>query len=289
MSIDIIIDILKDTVIDAIRLLPFLFLTYLFIEALENRAGGSFKEKFRSAGRLGPIIGGLLGIVPQCGFSAAASGLYAEKFITAGALIAVFLSTSDEMLPILISESFPVESIVKILVAKLLIAIVSGLLIEWIVRGRIVKSERAAGVAETDKKEAGQHEHGILRGAIHHTLEVFTFIFLFSLVLNFLIEGIGEDAIKGLFTGIPVLGEMIAGLIGLIPNCASSVVITEMYLNNLIGAGPMMSGLLVNAGIGMVILFKNNKEKKENFMILGAVYLLGVAWGSIIELVNLVF
>ena len=108
-------------------------------------------------------------------------------------------------------------------------------------------------------------------------------------MLNFLIEGIGEDAIKGLFTGIPVLGEMIAGLIGLIPNCASSVVITEMYLNNLIGAGPMMSGLLVNAGIGMVILFKNNKEKKENFMILGAVYLLGVAWGSIIELVNLVF
>lgn len=282
-------DILLDTVIDSVKLLPFLFLTYLLMEILEHKTGSGARSKIRNAGKFGPIWGGLLGIMPQCGFSAAASSLYAGRVITVGTLLAIYLSTSDEMLPILISEAVALKTIGKILAVKVGIAIISGLAIEFFYIHILRKREKEMDIHVVCEEEHCHCEDGILLSAIKHTLKIFFYIFLISLVLNGVIGVIGEESLAGLFSGMPVLGELIAALVGMIPNCASSVVITELYLDGIIGAGPMMSGLLVNAGVGLLVLFRLNRDKKQNLGILGTLYGLGVFWGVIIELLGIVF
>lgn len=282
-------DILLDTVMDSVKLLPFLFLTYLLMEALEHHTGGKVQNRIRTAGKFGPVWGGVLGVVPQCGFSAAASSLYAGRVITVGTLLAIYLSTSDEMLPILISESVPAAVIGKILGVKVAIAIVSGLLIEFIYVRVLKRQEKDMDIHVVCEEEHCHCEDGIFVSALKHTLKIFFYIFLISLVLNLVIAVIGEDALAGIFSGMPVVGELIAALVGLIPNCASSVVITELYLDGIIGAGAMMSGLLVNAGVGILVLFRLNRNVKQNAGIVGVLYGLGVFWGVIIELTGIVF
>ena len=282
-------EIIIDSVIDSIKLLPFLFLTYLFMEWLEHKTGSAARNRIRTAGKLGPVWGGLLGVIPQCGFSAAASSLFTGRVITVGTLIAVYLSTSDEMFPIMISNAVPAATIIKILACKAAIGIISGLAAEYVYTHVLKKQEKEIDIHEICEEERCNCEHGLLSSALTHTLHVFVYIFLISLALNIIIGLVGEETLAGLFTGAPIVGELIAALVGLIPNCASSVVITQLYLEHIIGAGAMMAGLLVNAGVGILILFRLNHDRKQNFRIIGLLYGLGVFWGIIIELTGIVF
>lgn len=282
-------EIIIDSVIDSIKLLPFLFLTYLFMEWLEHKTGSAARNRIRTAGKLGPVWGGLLGVIPQCGFSAAASSLFTGRVITVGTLIAVYLSTSDEMFPIMISNAVPAVTIIRILACKVAIGIISGLIVEYVYTHILKKQEGDLDIHEICEEERCNCEHGLISSAATHTLKVFVYIFLISLGLNIIIGLVGEETLAGLFTGAPVIGELIAALVGLIPNCASSVVITQLYLDHIIGAGAMMAGLLVNAGVGLLILFRLNHDRVQNLKIIGTLYGLGVFWGIIIELSGIVF
>lgn len=277
------IDIIKDTLIDAIRLLPFLFLTYLAMEYLEHRTSEKTKAVIQRTGRLGPVFGGILGAVPQCGFSAAASNLYAGRVITLGTLIAIYLSTSDEMLPILISQKAGFSLILKILLAKAAIGIAGGLIVDLIFRRRHHHEEHEH-IHDICEQEHCHCEEGILKSAFRHTLQITFFIVVISFIINIAVGLVGHEALAGLILDRPVLGPVIAGIIGLIPNCAASVVITQLYLEGVLGAGAMMSGLLVGTGVGLLVLFKVNHNRIENFKIVGILYAIGVVTGIAISL-----
>ena len=282
-------EILLDTTLDSIKLLPFLLLTYLAMEALEHSTGGKTVGLIKKADKTGPVIGGLLGVIPQCGFSAAASSLYAGRVISLGTIFAVFFSTSDEMLPILISEDVPVKTIIKILGTKVVIAIVSGFIVELIYWMFIKKKHDDMDIHVVCEEEHCDCHDGVFKAAFKHTVKIFVYIFVISLILNGIIAWIGEDTLAQIFSDIPVVSELVAGLVGLIPNCASSVVITELYLQKVIGAGAMMTGLLVNAGVGMLVLWRLNRHPKENIAIMAGMYIMAVIWGVLIEYLGVIF
>lgn len=276
--------VLEHTLIDTIKLLPFLFIAYLVIELIEQKAGEKTTKLIQKSGKFGPVLGSLLGVVPQCGFSAAASNLYAGRIITMGTLISIFLSTSDEMLPILISEAVPAKTIIMILAIKVVIAIIVGMIVDLIFRKKIEEDSKEEIHKLCDEEHCHCEEHGITRSSIIHTLQIFVYILIISVILNLIIHFVGEDNIAKLVLNVPVLGPIISCLIGLIPNCASSVILTQVYLENIISMGSMISGLLVNSGIGILVLFRVNKSKKENFTILGILYLVGVISGIILDI-----
>ena len=276
--------VLLHTLIDTLKLLPFLFLAYLVIELIEQKSGDKTTKLIKKAGKFGPVLGSLLGVIPQCGFSAAASNLYAGKIITMGTLIAIFLSTSDEMLPILISEAVPAKTIIMILAIKVVIAIAVGMIVDLIFRKKQNDETKEKIHKLCDEEHCHCEEHGIFRSSIAHTLQISVYILIISLVLNLIIHFVGEETIAKLVLNVPVLGPVISSLVGLIPNCASSVILTQVYLENIISIGSMIAGLLVNSGIGILILFRVNKSKKENFTILGILYLVGVLSGIILDI-----
>ena len=280
-----IVDIIADSFIDSIKLLPFLFITYLMMEYLEHKAGDKMQAAIRSAGKGGPVIGGILGIFPQCGFSAAASNLYAGKIITVGTLMAVLLSTSDEMLPIMISENVGLRMIVKVLAVKVVVAIIAGFLIDCISR----KAERKMQIGHLCEQHHCHCEKGIWKSALHHTVEIFIYILLVSLVLNLLIAWVGEDVLGSLILNRPVVGAMIAGIVGLIPNCAASVIITQLYLGGVLSAGAMIAGLLSGTGVGLLVLFRVNDNRKENLRLIGLLYVVGVIAGIAVEILGITF
>lgn len=278
-----------DALTDGLRLLPFLFLTYLCMELLEKHEGEKLESVISRAGKFGPVWGSVLGVVPQCGFSAAASSLYAGHVITIGALIAVFFSTSDEMLPIFISEAVPVTTILKILLCKVILAIISGYFVQ-IVFSKYMQKEKP----HMDIHSVCEHEHcdchdGPFKSAVRHTIKIVIYIVIISLVLNFLAEMVGEESISSFFTAVPVLGVFAAAIVGLIPNCASSVLLTRLYLMHLITPGALIGGLLVGAGVGLLVLFRLNQNRKENGMIVGMMLILGILWGVLIDLLGIVF
>ena len=280
-----ILEILEETTLDTIKLLPFLFITYLIMEYIEHRTSDKVKKTIEKSGKFGPLLGGILGIFPQCGFSAAATNLYAARVITLGTLIAVYLTTSDEMLPILLTEAVSISTILMILGIKLIIGIVAGFAIDII--SRMIKK----GITEEQEIEKFcEHEHchcedGILFSAIKHTLNIIIFIFIITLVINGVISLIGEETIAHFISQNAILGPVIAGLIGLIPNCASSVILTELFVENVISMPVLISGVAVNAGVGLLVLFKTNKNVKENLKIIGLLYAIGVFSGIILELI----
>lgn len=283
------IDLLKDSLADSIKLLPFLFVTYLAMELLEHHAGSKSAEAIHKAGPVGPIIGGILGILPQCGFSAAASSLYAGRIIGIGTLTAVFFSTSDEMLPILISSSVPVHSVMKILALKAVLAVISGYIAAFIFK--LLFGNRAD---EPDIHTVCEEEHcgcdeGIFHSALVHTLKITVYIFIITFLLSGITECIGSEHIELFFRNHRALPEFVTALIGLIPNCASSVAITKLYVDGIIGSGALLSGLLVNAGVGMLVLLKLNRRPLENTAIIIMLYLMSVFWGIIINTANIVF
>ena len=264
--------IIPHTFKDTITILPFLFLTYLFMEYIEHASSGKIISLVKKSGKIGPLIGSLAGIVPQCGFSATASSLYSGRVITLGTLFAVFLSTSDEMLPIMITHKAPIVHILIILSTKLILGIVVGFVIDFIFRTR--KTSNEICVEEICDKEHCQCKKGIFRSALHHSISVFAFIFLVTLILNTAIHSIGEQTLADLIISKPVIGQILCAAVGLIPNCASSVVITELFLQNIITSGAMMSGVLVGAGVGILILFRTNRNIKENIKITAALYVI---------------
>lgn len=275
------VDVILDTLLDVVKLLPFLFLTYIVMEYLEHKTGDKTAALVRKAGKFGPVIGGFLGIVPQCGFSAAASNLYAGRVITLGTLMAIYLSTSDEMLPILISEQAPIGTILKILLGKAAIGIVAGLVIDLLLRGR--NRNEHEHIHDMCEQEHCHCEKGIVRSALSHTLQISLFILVITFALNLILFFVGEDALVGLIQNRRFAGPLLAGLVGLIPNCAGSVVITQLYLEKIIGIGAAFAGLLTGSGVGLLVLFRVNHDRKENLKILGLLYVIGVATGIVME------
>lgn len=282
-------DLLLDTLLDGAKLVPFLFFTYLVMEVLEHTTAAKVQERIRQTEKVGPLWGGLLGIMPQCGFSAAASSLYAGRMITVGTLFAIYLSTSDEMLPILISEAHPAAMIAEILAVKVAIAIVSGFFVDFVCARVTGKRGEELRIHEVCEEQHCHCEDGILLSAVKHTAKILVYLLLISLALNFIIEQIGEEALAGLFAGAPVFSVLIAAAVGLIPNCASSVLITQLFLQGILDAGAMMAGLLVNAGVGLFVLFRLNRNVRQNAWIVAALYGLGVFWGIVIRITGMTF
>ena len=281
------LEIIEHTIEDSIKLIPFLFLTYLLMEYIEHKTKEKTKETIKKSGKFGPFFGALLGIVPQCGFSVSATNLYAARVITLGTLIAVYLSTSDEMLPIFLSEGVAIDSIIKILAIKLIIGMVAGFLIDLVLNLKNRGKQEEEKIIDLCEKEHCHCEHGIWKSALKHTVNIFIFIFIITFVINIAIHTIGEDTIASFMLDRPILGPIISGIIGLIPNCASSVIITQMYLENIISVGTMISGLLVGAGVGLAVLFRINKGVKENIKITVLLYAIGVISGILLELIGI--
>ncbi len=269
-----------DGTLDTLKLIPFLFLTYLIMEEIEHRTSDRTKKAIRRAGRLGPLAGGFIGIIPQCGFSAAAASLYSGRVITVGTLIAVFLSTSDEMLPILISERSGMDFILKVLLVKAAYGAAAGFAVDFLFR-RFNERKIGVGIHGLCTQEHCHCDESIFRSALKHTLNIVFFLFLISVGLNILFAYIGTDNILKLVLNKPVAGEIIAGLIGLIPNCAASIALTQLYLEGVMSAGAMLSGLMVGAGVGILVLFRTNRNTKENIQLTVILYVTGVIGGLI--------
>ena len=361
---DLLIDILLDAGKDTLSLVPFLLVTYLALEALEHVAGDRVNGAIKRAGAAGPVVGSLLGMVPQCGFSAMAATLYAGRVVTLGTLVAVFLSTSDEMLPLLLAEQVPVQTMAMLLASKALIALVTGFIVDAAVRGlrRNVRAHAAirrtvlgtavnpahancahddhtggdiidevaeAGVSadhihelcerdhcgcDEDEDERGHghgHEHGhegdyahergcacghehshshegapllsVIRSAISHTVQVSVFIFLVTLILVAVLETFGESTIEQFLRGNETLAVLGSALVGLIPNCSASVVITQLYLEGALQLAPMLAGTLISAGVGYLVLFRTNRSARENALFLAMMYVIGAGWGLVLS------
>uniref|UniRef100_UPI003FEFEE49 putative manganese transporter n=1 Tax=Candidatus Merdicola sp. TaxID=3085652 RepID=UPI003FEFEE49 len=279
-------DAILDSLIDTVKLIPFLLITYIIMEFIEHKTSHKTKDAIKKSGHFGPLIGGILGVVPQCGFSAAASSLYSARIITLGTLIAVFLSTSDEMLPILISEAVDVRIILSILGIKLVIAVIVGFIIDLFFRKKFETSEDEPEIKDLCEHEHCHCEHGIFKSALKHTINITLYIFIISLVLNIIIYFIGEDNLAHILNSTPIIGPIIASLVGLIPNCASSVIITQLYLSKVLNFATMIAGLLVNTGVGLLILFRTNKDLKENIKITVLLFAIGVIFGIIFDLIG---
>lgn len=359
---DLLIDILLDAGKDTLSLVPFLLVTYLTLETLEHVAGDRVNGAIKRAGAAGPVVGSLLGIVPQCGFSAMAATLYAGRVVTLGTLVAVFLSTSDEMLPLLLAEQVPVQTMAMLLASKALIALVTGFIVDAAIRGLrrnarahaairrtvlgtaanpahvncahddhtggdIIDEVAEAGVSadhihelcerdhcgcdeDEDEHEHGHghdhghadehehhHDHGhshegapilsIIRSAISHTVQVSVFIFLVTLILVAVLETFGESAIEQFLRGNETLAVLGSALVGLIPNCSASVVITQLYLEGALQLAPMLAGTLISAGVGYLVLFRTNRSTRENAVFLVMMYVIGAGWGLILSAVGL--
>lgn len=359
---DLMIDILLDAGKDTLSLVPFLLVTYLALETLEHVAGERVNGAIKRAGAAGPVVGSLLGMVPQCGFSAMAATLYAGRVVTLGTLVAVFLSTSDEMLPLLLAEQVPVQTMAMLLASKALIALVTGFIVDAAIRGLrrnarahaairrtvlgiavnpthvncahddhsggdIIDEVAEAGVSadhihelcerdhcgcdededeyghghghDHDHGHGGEHEHhhdhghghshevapllAIIRSAISHTVQVSVFIFLVTLILVAVLETFGESAIEQFLRGNETLAVLGSALVGLIPNCSASVVITQLYLEGALQLAPMLAGTLISAGVGYLVLFRTNRSARENTVFLVMMYVIGAGWGLILS------
>ncbi len=284
------VDVVLDTLLDTLKLLPFLFLTYLAMEYVEHKAGDSMKKLILKSGKAGPAVGAVLGVVPQCGFSAAASSLYSGRILNLGTLLAVYLSTSDEMLPLMISHRANIGIIVKVLLLKVLIGLVAGYGLERLFGKRVHMHAihrddlQIKRLCEIDQCNC-ETNNNIAWSALKHTLEIALYILALSFLINLVVHFVGVERLTGTVINMPVIGELIAGVVGLIPNCAASIAITELFLEGAIGIGPLMAGLLVGAGVGLLVLFRVNDDMKENLKILGMLYVTGVVAGIVIHFI----
>lgn len=277
-------EIVLDTLLDALKLLPFLFVAFLIMEYIEHKFNKKNKNKISKAGKFGPIFGSLLGAVPQCGFSVMATNLYATRIITVGTLISIYLSTSDEMLPILISEGAKASVIFEILIIKMIIGMVCGFVIDFILRKK--HNEKDYEIKDFCLEHHCDCNHGIIKSSLKHTLNIILFIVLVTFLLNTGIHYLGEENIGKLFLKDSVFAPFVSSLIGLIPNCGASVIITELYLSGVISFASCISGLLTGSGVALLVLFKVNKNKKDNVKILLTLYLIGAISGLLMEFIS---
>ena len=274
-------DILLDTLLDGVKLLPFLFGAYLLIEWIEHHGSERFAAMLQKAGRFGPVAGAVLGCVPQCGSSVMASNFYAGRVITTGTLIAVFLSTSDEALPVLLAHPEHAGTVLMLLGVKVAIAIVVGLLVD------LLRRRKTAGTEELHHQEMCAHchcdDHGIFRSAVLHTLQVFGFILLVSLALNTAMELIGQDRLAVLLMADSFWQPIIAAVIGFIPNCAASVLLTELYVQGALSFGAAVAGLCTSAGVGLAVLWRMNRNWRDNLLLMGILFITGVVAGILVN------
>ncbi|HIU02999.1 MAG TPA: arsenic efflux protein [Candidatus Onthocola gallistercoris] len=279
--------VIEHTLEESIRLLPFLLAAYILMEYVEHHMGDRTKRMIQTSGRFGPVIGSIAGIVPQCGFSAMAANLYSGGIITIGTLMAIFLSTSDEMLPVFLSQQAPLGLIAKILGMKVVIAAVVGFAVDFIWRKRYNHRREELHIHDMCEHEHCHCEDGILKSAVYHTVKIFVFILIVSFCLNLVIEWYGRDQLASLVLGQPVIGSVIAALVGLIPNCAASAIIAQLYLEGALTLGAMMSGLLAATGVGIVVLFKTNGSLRKNLTITVMLYGISVAAGWLIDMIGI--
>lgn len=278
-------EVILDTIVDSLKLIPFLLVAFLIIELLEHKLNNKTKHIITKSKKVGPIIGSLLGVIPQCGFSVMATNLYITRIITLGTLISIYLSTSDEMLIIMISEKVEISLILKILLIKIFFGIVYGLIIDKIINKK--KKDKETNYELCDEEHCDCN-HSILLSAIKHTLHITLFIFIITLIINTIFTLLGDNYLSKILLNNSILSPFITSLIGLIPNCAASVILTELYLNSTISLGALIGGLLTSSGSSLLVLIKNNKNQKENLSIILLLYALGVLSGIIIELISLI-
>lgn len=278
-------EVILDTIIDSLKLIPFLLVAFLIIELLEHKLNNKTKSIITKSKKIGPIIGSLLGVIPQCGFSVMATNLYITRIITLGTLISIYLSTSDEILIIMISEKVEISLILKILLIKIFFGIVYGLIIDKIINKK--KKDKETNYELCDEEHCDCN-HSILLSAIKHTLHITLFIFIITLIINTIFTLLGDNYLSKILLNNSILSPFITSLIGLIPNCAASVILTELYLNSTISLGALIGGLLTSSGSSLLVLIKNNKNQKENLSIILLLYALGVLSGIIIELISLI-
>ena len=284
--IDILKDVFIDAFIDSIKILPFLFITYIIMEYIEHKMSEKSKNTIKKSGKWGPLLGSAVGIIPQCGFSASATNLYAARVITLGTLMAVYLSTSDEMIPIFISEKIPILTLIQILSIKFVLGIIWGFIIDFSLRKRNQEEQKIEDLCEHEHCHCD--EQGILKSSIKHTINIFIYIFIITFLIGLLVETVGEDNIANFVGNHAILGPTISSLIGLIPNCAASVIITNLYIQNIINGASLVAGLLTGAGVGLIILFKTNKNLKENIAIVAMLYTIGVLSGILLQVIGIV-
>jgi len=281
---DLVIDVFLDALIDTARMLPFLFGAYLLIEFLEHKASDKLANSLRKMGPFGPIGGAIIGCVPQCGFSVAVTNLFSGRLVSLGTLMAVYIATSDEAIPILLSGGNAAD-VGRLILAKLIIAVLAGLLIDTILRFFHRKGNEEEEPFSDLCEGCGCEEHGVVYSAAKHTIQIFIFLFITSLILGFAIELLGEDRLGSILMTDSIFQPFLAALIGLIPNCAASVLLTNLYAAGSLSFGSVVAGLSTGAGLGIVVLFKTNKRLKENIAILLLLYAIGALSGLIINLV----
>lgn len=280
------LDIIIDTLLDGLKLIPFLFIAFLIIETIEHKLTSKTKDIISKSGNFGPLLGSALGLIPQCGFSVVATNLYITRIISLGTLISIYLSTSDEMLPILLSEQAPLKTILFILAIKFIVGLISGYIIDFILRKKTKKDSINYDICH-DEHCGCNHGHNILKSSIIHTLKTILFLVIVIFILNIIFEYFGEHYLKTLFLKGSFIAPFISSLIGLIPNCGASIMITELYLKGALSFGATISGLLTGSGVAILVLFKSNKNIKENLFILSIIYSIGVLSGLLIELITL--
>lgn len=277
-------EIILDTLIDSLKLLPFLFITFLIMEYIEHKFSEKSKDKISKSGKYGPVIGSLLGAIPQCGFSVMATNLYSARIITVGTLISIYLSTSDEMLPILISNGKDANTILKILVIKIIIGMLCGFIIDFILRKNKKDNLDIKHLCEEEHCDCDQ---GILKSALKHTFSIILFIIIVTFMLNLMVHFLGEENIGKIFLKDSIFSPFLSSLIGLIPNCASSVILTELYLSNVISLSSCIGGLLTGSGAALIVLFRVNKNRKDNIKIILTLYLIGTFSGVLIHVIQM--
>lgn len=279
-------EVVLHSVLEALKIAAFLFLTYLLMEFIEHRTSAKFEGFVKKAGALGPLAGGALGLAPQCGFSAVASNFYTAHVISMGSLIAVFLSTSDEMLAIMLSGSVPAKFVFAVLGYKLAVAVLVGFAIDFAVKALCRGQMKDIDIDEICENDNCHCERGIFHSAIHHTLTVGGFVLLVTLLLNLLVFFLGEDKLAAIMYDKFFVGHLIAAIVGLVPNCAVSVALTELCIDGYITVGTMLAGLFSGSGVGLLVLFKVNKRKRENFAVIGMLVLVGLVFGMLADAMN---
>lgn len=276
-------EIIIDTLVDSLKLLPFLFVAFFIIELIEHKLDKKNKDLIAKNTKFGPTIGALLGLVPQCGFSVMATNLYVTRIISLGTLIAIYLSTSDEMIPILLADGSSFKTIALILSIKFIVGMLSGYFIDLFLR----KQKKPKEDYEICENENCHCEKSLLVSSLIHTLKILVFLIIITFILNVLFEYVGNDALTNIFMKNSIFGPFLTSLIGLIPNCGSSIIISKLYLEGMISLGATISGLLTGSGVALLVLFRTNKNLKENLLILMLVYLIGALAGIIISLIEL--
>ncbi|WP_298731493.1 putative manganese transporter [uncultured Subdoligranulum sp.] len=287
---EIFIDALQDAWIDSVKMLPFLYLAYLLIEWLERHHGARIEQALAGGGRWGFVPGALLGCVPQCGFSAVASNLYASRVITPGTLLAVFIATSDEAVPLLAAEPSQWPSLMALLVCKAVFGMVGGILLDVPLRHVLPKSlygGYAGHADEVDCHEEHEEHSGIWLAALRHTVEIFIFILLFSLLIGLVFGSVGETAITSALAGMGVFQPMLTALVGLVPNCAASVLLAQLYIQGAISFGSLFAGLTAGAGVGLAVLWRVNPSWKQNLLMTGLLWAVGAVAGMLLQMLPL--